>query len=285
MTYTAPARWHRTPEPRSMPVGDLTVTYIPDGTVQISPSLLLPDSDPAFWASNAHLLDEQGYLVIGAGGLLVRATDWALLIDTGLGPAPTAPALDGLGPISGGALLRSLSQVGVSPSDLSGVAITHLHADHIGWWSDGRSPFAGLPAYIGSAGWDIGTHAADPSLRPALDALADSVHPLADGATIAPGVSVLPTPGHTPEHTAYVIESRGQTLIAFGDAFHSVAQIAHPHWADGMDHDPAAARSTRAALLHRLAEPDTYGFGVHFADVVFGRVIRTRDGFCWRAAA
>ena len=120
-----------------MPVGDLTVTYIPDGTVQISPSLLLPDSDPAFWASNAHLLDEQGYLVIGAGGLLVRGTDWALLIDTGLGPAPTAPALDGLGPISGGALLRSLSQVGVSPSDLSGVAITHLHADHIGWWSDG----------------------------------------------------------------------------------------------------------------------------------------------------
>ncbi|WP_209305776.1 MBL fold metallo-hydrolase [Mycobacterium sp. PS03-16] len=268
----------------------MTATYISDGTVQISPSALLPDSPPAFWEQNTHLLDADGYLVIGAGGLLVQGSGWSLLIDTGLGPLDNVPSLDGLGTVTGGALVSSLARHGVTPAELSAVAITHLHADHVGWWANGadaagRGPFADLPAYIGAEGWEHGRNTADPTLTPVITALADNVRPVADGTTIAPGVSVLHTPGHTAEHTSYVIESGGETLIAFGDAFHSAAQIAHPEWADGMDHDTRTARVTREALLSRLIRPDTYGFGVHFADVTFGRVIPVPDGFAWQPRA
>jgi hypothetical protein len=31
-----------------------------------------------------------------------------------------------------------------------------------------------------------------------------------------------------------------------------------------------------------LEEPDTIGFGIHFADVVFGQVRRDGDGPAWR---
>jgi glyoxylase-like metal-dependent hydrolase (beta-lactamase superfamily II) len=280
-------RWGGAPQTRSMSIGDVTVTYIQDGTAQIAPSVLLPDSPPSFWDANTDLLDPDGYLLLGAGGLLVRGDDWSILIDTGLGPLAITPSLEGLGHVQGGALLTSLARQGLTPAQLSAIAITHLHADHIGWWAngtgaDGRGPFADLPAYIGAAGWEHGKNTGDPTLAPAIEALAPAIRPVADGTTIAPGVTVLATAGHTPEHTAYVIESRGQRLIAFGDAFHSTAQFAHPEWADSMDHDASAARATRMSLLHMLTEPGTYGFGVHFADVTFGRVVESRGGYAWR---
>lgn len=283
------ARWHSAPAPRSITVGEVTATYVPDGTVQIAPRTLLPDSPPTFWAQNPHLLDPDGYLLIGAGGLLLQGPDWSLLIDTGLGPLDTTPPLDGLGTVTGGDLLTSLTRLDVAPADLSAVAITHLHADHVGWWVNGtdasrQGPFADLPVYIGAEGWEHGKSATDPALAPVIAALEPNVCPVADGAAVAPGVSVLRTPGHTAEHTSYVVESGGETLIAFGDAFHCVAQFAHPQWVDAMDHDARTARTTRTLLLDRLVAPDTYGFGVHFADVTFGRVIRGGDGYEWQPA-
>ena len=125
---------------------------------------------------------------------------------------------------------------------------------------------------------------ADPALAAAIAALAANVRPVTDGTVIAPGVSVLHTPGHTAEHTSYVVESAGERLIAFGDAFHCAAQFAHPEWADGMDHDAVSARASRELLLDRLTEPRTYGFGVHFSDVTFGRVVDIADGYSWQPA-
>ncbi len=282
-------RWHSPPAPRSMTVGNVTATYIMDGTVQIAPRTLLPDSPPEFWDQHAYLLDSDGFLLIGAGGLLLRGPDWSLLVDTGLGPLDSAPSLDGLGAVTGGALLSSLARQGLTPSDLSAVAVTHLHADHVGWWvngtdSAGRGPFTHLPVYIGAEGWEQGRSTADPALAAAIAALAPNVRPVTDGTVIAPGVSVLHTPGHTAEHTSYVVESAGERLIAFGDAFHCVAQFNHPEWADGMDHEAVSARASRELLLGRLTEPRTYGFGVHFSDVTFGRLVDTADGYSWQPA-
>jgi glyoxylase-like metal-dependent hydrolase (beta-lactamase superfamily II) len=273
-----------------MTIGDLTVTYVRDGAVQIAPWALLPGSPQSFWDQNSHLLDADGYLLIGAGGLLVQGEQWSILVDTGLGPVDSAPDLEGLGKVTGGDLLTSLARQGVAPNDLSAVAITHLHADHIGWWANGadatgRGPFAALPAYIGAEGWEHGKDLADATLTPAIEALASNVRPVTNGRTIAPGVSVLHSPGHTVEHTSYVIESGGQTLIAFGDAFHSVAQFAHPDWPDSMDHAADTARATREGLLRRLTQPDTYGFGVHFADVTFGRLVAAEAGYAWEPVA
>jgi hypothetical protein len=69
-----------------------------------------------------------------------------------------------------------------------------------------------------------------------------------------------------------VINAGGQRVIAFGDAFHSPVQITHPLWENTFDHDRQQSTSIRHTLVFELAKPDTIGFGVHFADVVFGRV-------------
>jgi glyoxylase-like metal-dependent hydrolase (beta-lactamase superfamily II) len=112
-----------------------------------------------------------------------------------------------------------------------------------------------------------------------LAALAPRVHTAADGEEIFPGVRLLAAAGHTVGHASYVISSGGQRLIAFGDAMHSSIQIEHPDWGAAPDHDPVAAAEARRRLVAELSEPGTIGFGVHFADVVFGQV--AADG-TWR---
>ncbi|GAA3961530.1 hypothetical protein GCM10022384_12470 [Streptomyces marokkonensis] len=70
----------------------------------------------------------------------------------------------------------------------------------------------------------------------------------------------------------------GRRLIAFGDALHPPIRIDHPEWSSAFDHDPAQAAGHRRRLVAEWEEPDTIGFGIHFADVVFGDARRGGDG-------
>ena len=47
------------------------------------------------------------------------------------------------------------------------------------------------------------------------------------GGEVAPGVTLLPLPGHTPGHSGYRLDSAGETLIVWGDTVH-VPEIRDP---------------------------------------------------------
>ncbi|MEU7279378.1 MBL fold metallo-hydrolase [Streptomyces sp. NPDC045431] len=273
---------------RSVRLGDLKVTYVPDGDVRLRPRDLLPDTTDAVWAARPELLDASSFLVASIGGLLVEHGDRALLIDAGFGPRewpadPQGPR----GRIHGGALLDNLARLGRRPEDVEAVAFTHLHADHTGWASY-PAPGADRPAFAHAAHLvtapEWAPHAASAARGDAdeeIAALAPRVRTVADGEEVFPGVRVRLTPGHTPGHAAYTLASGGQRLIAFGDALHSPIQAGHAAWSSAFDGDPVRSATHRRRLLAELERPDTIGFGIHFADVQFGRVRRGGDGPAW----
>ncbi|MER6914816.1 MBL fold metallo-hydrolase [Streptomyces sp. NPDC000594] len=286
MTYSAMDRGERLRRPagiRSLRLGDTRVSSVPDGAVRLRPRDLIPDVPAEVWADRPEYLDESGCLVAGIGGLLVEHGDRALLIDAGFGPRSWPPAPDGpLGGIHGGALLESLARLGSGPERIGAVAFTHLHPDHTGWaWHP--VPGADRPAFAHA---DYLVPEPEWARRDLLGAeevagLTPYVRTVADGQEIFPGVRIRITAGHSPGHAEYIITSGGQRLIAFGDALHSPIQVAHPAWSTVFDHDPVRAADHRHRLLAELTEPDTIGFGVHFADVVFGRVRREGDDLAW----
>ncbi|MCY0936852.1 MBL fold metallo-hydrolase [Streptomyces sp. H34-S4] len=269
---------------RTLELGETTVTYIPDGAIQLTPRGWLPDTTDEVWDAHPEYLDGSGNLVGSIGGLLVRHEGRGLLIDAGFGPQ-TADAVPGnpYGAIRGGALLDNLSLSGWAPQDIEAVAFTHLHTDHIGWAyaaaaGSERPAFEGADYLVSEPEWaqrhlleDVGT------TGKMLAAMAPQVRTITDGQEIFPGVKARFIPGHTAGHVAYVVESGGQRLVAFGDALHSPIQIAHPEWSAVLDHDCAQSADFRRRLVAELQEPDTIGFGVHFADVVFGTVRRDDD--------
>jgi len=286
MTNTAPTHDERLRRPariRSLRLGDTKVSYVPDGAVQLTPRGWLPDTTAETWTAHPEYLDDTGNLVGSIGGLLVEHGDRALLVDAGFGPA-SAPAQPGNphGAIHGGALLDSLATLGRHPADIEAVAFTHLHIDHLGWtWQP--APFTRADYLIAEPEWTQ-RHLAETqgTSRAILDALAPRVRTVADGEEVFPGVRVLLTPGHTAGHAAYVITGGDRRLIAFGDALHSPIQVGHPEWSAAADHDRDQAEHVRRRLVAELTEPGTIGFGIHFADVPFGRVDATGDLPTWR---
>lgn len=275
-TMTA-ERLRRPATTRSLSLGGTTVTYVPDGAVQLSPRGWLPDTTDEVWAAHPEYLDDDGYLVASIGGLLVTHGDRALLIDAGFGPR-SARLDDPIGTIHGGALLDNLAALGQDPAAIEAVAFTHLHTDHLGWaWHPapgGDAPaFTGAEYLFSTPEWTHRELAIPNGTGPEiLETLRPRVRTVADGEEIFPGVRVLLTEGHTAGHTAYVITGADRRLIAFGDALHSPIQISHPEWWAAPDHDRTRSTAARRHLVAELSRPDTIGFGIHFADVVFGRV-------------
>ena len=131
-------------------------------------------------------------------------------------------------------LLAALDQIGVGPSELAGVAVTHIHLDHAGGVGDVARAFPAAKVYVHEKG---ARHLADPSrlidsaarvYGPLLDSLygrldptpPERLHVLDDGEEIevGPGARLVAvdSPGHAKHHVG-LHDSLSGVLFA-GDA-------------------------------------------------------------------
>lgn len=266
-------------------MGEITVTYLPDGVAQILPTGLYPETTARDWSeSYPEYLDDAGYLTVRSGALLIERGDRAMLLDSGYGPAsvPVNHLAPVVGAISGGALLESLASVGRKPADIEAIAFSHLHMDHVGWAAlpSGGNPFADAACFVHEPEWR-NRHPAPGVTDEMLGDLEPRVETVADGEEIFPGVRVQALPGHTPGHVGFRVSSQGQELIAFGDIMHSSFQVYHPELRVAGDPDADQARQSRDRILTELAATGKVAYGCHFADMVFGRVRSAGNTMAW----
>jgi glyoxylase-like metal-dependent hydrolase (beta-lactamase superfamily II) len=261
----------------SMHVGDIRLTLLPDGYHRCDPLRTFVGSTQTDWDTHSHLLDEQGRVVMTMGALLAEMPDGTrVLIDLGFGPSSIVLAELGM-EFWGGRLLASLHNVGLAPGDIDVVGYSHLHADHVGWTATEEVvlTFPRARHVVARAEWEHWRGAPDAGGPSALHlaALAGRVEVTDGEATIVPGITVVPTPGHTPGHCSYLVESGGARAVVLGDAIHCPLQITHPEWEFTADVDKDLAKRARERLLRELDAPDTTVVGPHFPDAVFGRVL------------
>jgi glyoxylase-like metal-dependent hydrolase (beta-lactamase superfamily II) len=266
---------------RQLVLEEVTLTYVVDGAMAVDPVNFFPSIPPAYWETDSEMLDSDGWVAMSTGGLLVGRESQYILIDAGFGEVrATGAAL-----LNCGALPKTLSSLDVRPEDIGVVAITHLHPDHTGWLfgADGAPMFPGAKYVIADREWAPYGRGVYPSGASDLQKVVMSLEAIrwevADGQEVVPGVQAIVTPGHSPGHTSYIVtSSSGQRVVAFGDAFHHPAQIAHPDWGSAPDFDTESITVGRARVLVELERPQTVGFGMHFGDQPFGRVERDARG-------
>jgi glyoxylase-like metal-dependent hydrolase (beta-lactamase superfamily II) len=265
---------------RSLQFDNVVATYVVDGVLQMRPAAFFPAIPRDYWSARPELLTADGTMPMSAGGLLIERGGTTLLIDAGVGTATVDfPAAD----VDCGAMIDVLETIGRRPEDIDVVAFTHLHFDHAGWaYANSAKTFPDARYVLAAREWAPfadGDHRRRDKTTPwqviwQLASDADSIDLIEDGEEIVPGVRAVVTPGHTPGHTSYVItSSSGRRLVALGDAFHTPAQLTHPEWLSAADPDAAGVASARRRLLAELTEPHTVGFGFHFGDQCFGRVV------------
>jgi glyoxylase-like metal-dependent hydrolase (beta-lactamase superfamily II) len=267
---------------RRFQMDDVTFTFVVDGAMSMAPQMFLEAVPTAYWDEHPDELDRHGRVAMSAGGLLVERGNHRLLIDAGLGPGTASTPY---GQINSGALLDVLLHLGLRGIDVDVFALTHLHVDHTGWAfiesvSGRREPtFPHAPYVVATLEWESLERG---ERSPGVPGEVEFVEPMrehtnlrlvCDGDEVAPGVTAVVTPGHSAGHTSYVVTtSTGNRLVAFGDCFHTPAQLRHPDWPSAPDVDPSAVGGARRRILSELYAPNTVGFAVHFGDQPFGRV-------------
>jgi glyoxylase-like metal-dependent hydrolase (beta-lactamase superfamily II) len=236
-------------------LGDFEVTALFDGTIDLEPKKLLTNTTQA---QVGKLLDrsfEKDVVQTSVNGYLVNTGDKLVLIDTGAG-ALFGPTL--------GNLRANLQAAGYKPEQVDAVLITHMHGDHVGGLiADGKLAFPNATIHAGQEDADFWLSKANldkasaemkgffqgamASMNPYVEA--GKFKPLKGSTDLLPGIKAMPAHGHTPGHNVYVVESKGQKLVLWGDLMHVAAvQFVEPQVTISFDVDskPAAVERKKA---------------------------------------
>ena len=265
-------------------VGDIVVSVVNDGIFQVSLGDVV-GADPAACeaAHRGSFRAVPPWLTINT--FLIRTGDRLALINSGF-RGKTALV---------GKMVENLASVGVVPGDIDAILMTHMHPDHEAGLTDDEGkavfPNAELMAHENELGFwrDDGMLSRAPAegkgdfglARAALAAYGGRVSAVRDG-EVLPGVRAFPTPGHTPGHTAWLIESGGDSLLIWGDIVHFPGiQFALPHASVAFDLDAAAAATARKRVLDIVATDRLRVGGIHLDYPAFGHVVPAGEGYAF----
>ncbi len=249
------------------------------------------------WLVPDHYDPASGLLRLSVHSWLVRVGGRNVLLDACVGnekSRPLRPFWDRLRT----PYLERLAAAGAPPERIDLVLCTHLHMDHVGWFTrlaDGRwTPTFPNARYVWSrADWDhYRALDDDPATGPVNQgSFRDSVRPvveagLADMVTGAHDIDehlrLEPAPGHTPGTVAITLASRGASAVFCGDILHHAVQVHHPDWNSFACADAAAARASRRRVLERCAGTGALLMPAHFGAPFVCHVAARGAGFAPR---
>ncbi len=209
--------------------------------------------------------DARNRIELGLHCLLIEGDGVRAIVDTGVGDKGDEDFADIYGLESSGRLRAALAERGIAPEDITHVINTHLHFDHCG--GDTRLDEGGeaVPAfpnarYIAQKGeWE---EAESPGDRSRASYLGPDFLPvkaagqleLVEGEVeILPGVTLIPTPGHTRHHQSILIQTVDGPVFHPGDLIPTSSHLPLP-WVMSYDLYPVETVETKRAILARARE-------------------------------
>jgi len=237
-------------------------------------------------------VDDKRRLLQALNCLLIETPSGRALVETGIGDRLDEKTRTMRG-YEGPWIVAALETAGFLPESIGVVAMSHLHFDHAGGLlrADGERAFSHAKIVAQQAEWEV-------ALSDNPRVVASYVQPelqlvetwgkqgWVDGEReIMPGVTVVPTGGHSAGHQAVIVRGNGddaRTLAFFGDLLMR-PWAANPRWVTSFDDFPLDSVTRKAELFAQAVEEDWIVVLSHEARHPVGRLVRDRDRFRYEA--
>lgn len=273
-------------------LGDFEITALSDGTLDLPVDQLLTNTTKDKVDKQLAQAFLESPLETSFNAFLINTGSKLVLVDTGAGTV-FGPQL--------GKLIANLKASGYTPDQVDEIYLTHMHSDHIGGLSaNGKMVFPNAIVradrhesdfWLSQANMDKapeGERATSKgTFRRARELLgpylkAGHYKPFDGAVELSPGIKSYESPGHTPGHAAYVVESKGKKLMLVGDVVHVAAvQFQEPTVTISFDSDSKQAQAER---IKEFTDASNGGYLIGAAHVPFpalGHIRAKGDGFEW----
>ncbi len=274
--------------------GGTQVALVQAGTFRSDAGALFGPVPRLLWGSLvSDELDPEHRLLQALNCLLIETPAGRVLVETGIGER-VDDKTRAMRAYDGPAIVPALKTAGFLPETVDLVAMTHLHFDHAGGLlrSDGARAFPNARIVAQRAEWDIAL-GDNPRLvasyvQPELRLVeAWGTQGWADGEQeLLPGVSVVPTGGHSAGHQAILVRGTGETgrTLAFLGDLLMRPWGANPRWVTAFDDFPLDSVARKAELFRQAVDEDWLIVLSHERRTPVGRLVPDRDRFRFEAA-
>jgi len=225
--------------------------------------------------SRTNPADENNLCAWAMRCLLVVEGNRVVLVDTGIGDKQDSRFFSHYYLHGDDSLQKSLAKIGVIPSDITDVFLTHLHFDHCGgavrYGSHGQYElsFPNAKYWSNASHWEWATR---PNPREKASFLEENIQPLQDlGAlhfvdlehkSLFPGFDVITVDGHTEQQMLPKLRYKDKTLVFMADLLPSVGHIPLPY-VMGYDTRPLLTLQEKQAFLEEAARENYVLFLEH----------------------
>ncbi|MBN8950264.1 MULTISPECIES: MBL fold metallo-hydrolase [unclassified Rhizobium] len=273
------------PDTHQFKLGHSTITVVKDGAnITESPWEIFGSNQAP---DTVRKLLEQNFLpteklVNSYAPTIIDTGSDVIVVDTGIGAAGRGRGL--------GRFREGLKAAGYTPEQVTVVALTHLHGDHIGGMMEEGAPAFPNARYVTGeieyAFWTDKAREGTPAegghkaVLANVVPFAEKMTFLKDGDQIVSGMTAMLAPGHTPGHLVFHLESDGKQLVMTGDtANHYILSLGRPDWEVRFDVDKAQAAKTRRRIFDMIAADRIPFLGFHMPFPAVGFVEKQAEGF------
>jgi glyoxylase-like metal-dependent hydrolase (beta-lactamase superfamily II) len=275
-------------------VGSYECTSINDG----ARSFPMPDKfvvnvpkDEALAAADAAYMPK-GMVTVPFNPQLINTGSKLVLIDTGNGVANLEPSKGAVG-----RTLQNLAAAGVDAKSIDIVLLSHLHPDHANGIraADGSLAFPNAEIMVPVKDWEFWTSEDNTAkaqsnemmknyfanVKKVFTGLESKVTKYEWGKEVAPGITSIATPGHTPGHTSFAVASGNAKILIQSDVTNIPELfLRNPDWHVAFDVDGDLAQQTRHKFYDMAAAEKATVVGFHFTFPSIGHV--EKDGAKYR---
>ncbi len=273
-------------------VGDIEITVVTDGsnTFKFADNHITNKSREELNKALEAAYFPKDLMTTPYNPIVVNTSGKLVLIDTGLGEAAYERSKGVVGQVQ-----TNLKAAGIDRNAVDMVIISHFHGDHINGLitPEKKLAYPNAEILVPAGDWKFFMDDGEMSrasgermttvfkgVRDVFDPIGRKVTPYEAGKEIAPGITAVATPGHTPGHTSHVIASGSSKVYVQADVTHVPwVNARHPDWHVFYDQDGALAEATRRKVYDMLVAEKMLVQGFHYPFPSLAHIEKSGDGY------